>query len=145
MALQYFLPIDVVGKCILSLSIILVAYATYFFLKTSCPENVGLASFGIFIALSPNFQMGMISMEFSIAFCLLVVSLWISYCRAPKVMTAVGIAIGILLVYLSHLSGFFALGLAIGVYALFQEQRWKKLAGCGKTPETSYARGVLSV
>jgi hypothetical protein len=127
MALQYFLPIDVVGRCILSLCIVLVAAGTYFFLKKACPENVGLASFGILVAFNPSFLMGSISNEFSLAFCLLVVGLWVSYCKDPKVTTAVGIAIGLLLVYLSHLSGFVVVGLVMGVYALFQKQRWKKV------------------
>jgi len=127
MVLQYFLPIDVVGKCILSLCIVLVAAATYFFLQQASPENAGLASFGILMAFNPNFLMGSISNEFSLAFCLLVVGLWVSYCKDPRVTTAAGIVVGLLLVYLSHLSGFFAAGLVMGVYALFQEQRWKKL------------------
>ena len=127
MVLQYFLPIDVVGRCILSLCIILVTLATYFFLKKACPENVGLASFGILVAFNPNFLMGSISNEFSLAFCLLVVGLWVSYCKAPRNLTAIGIAIGLILVYLSHLSGFVVAGLVMGVYALFQEQRWKKV------------------
>jgi hypothetical protein len=127
MALQYFLPIDLVGRCILSLCIVLVAAATYFFLKKACPENVGLAGLGILVAFNPNFLMGSISNEFSLAFCLVVVGLWVSYCKDPNVTTAVGIAAALLLVYLSHLSGFIVAGLAMGVYALFQEQRWKKL------------------
>ena len=127
MAMQYFLSIDSVGRCLLSLCIILVAYATYSFLKKACPENIGLASFGILVAFNPMFLMGSISYMFSLALCLLVVSSWVSYCRAPKVATAVGIAGGIIFVYLSHLSGFVAAGLAMGVYSLFQEQRWKKL------------------
>jgi len=127
MALQFFLPIDIVGRLILSLCVVLPAYATYFFLKEACPENVGLASFGMFMALNPNLQLGSISNEFSLAFCLLVAGLWVRYCRTPRVITAVGIAAGILLVYLSHLSGFIIAGLAMGVYALFQNQRWKKL------------------
>jgi hypothetical protein len=124
---QHFLPIDVIGRCILSLCIILIVAATYFFLKKACPENVGLASFGILVAFNPNFLTGSISNEFSLAFCLLVVGLWVSYCKDPKVITAVGVAIGLLLVYFSHLSGFVVAGLVTGVYALFQEQRWKKL------------------
>lgn len=127
MALQRFLPIDIVGRFILSLCIILVVAATYFFLKKACPENIGLASFAILVAFNPNLLMGSISNEFSLAFCLVVVGLWVSYCKEPKVLTAVGIAVGLLLVYLSHLSGFVVAGLVMGVYALFQEQRWKKL------------------
>jgi hypothetical protein len=127
MVLQRFLPIDVVGRCILSLCIVLVAFATYFFLKKACPENVGLASFGILVAFNPNFLMGSISNEFSLASCLLVVGLWVRYCGDPKVTTAVGIAVGLLLAYLSHLSGFVVAGLVMGIYALFQQQRWKHL------------------
>jgi len=127
MALQYFLPIDVVGRCILSLGVILVALATYFLLKQACPENIALASFGILMALNPMYLMGSISYGFSLAFCLLVVGLWVSYCKAPKVITAVGIVGGLILVYLTHLMGFFVAGLVMGVYALFQEHRWKKV------------------
>src|SRR6202451_3500177 len=127
MALQRFLPIDVVGRCILSLCIVFVVAATYFFLKKACPENIGLASFASLVAFNPNLLMGSISNEFSLAFCLVVVGLWVGYCKEPKVLTAVGIAVGLLLVYLSHLSGFVVAGLVMGVYALFQEQRWKKL------------------
>ena len=128
MALQYILPIDIVGRCILSLCILLVAAATYFFLKRACPENIGLASFGILLAFNPNFLMGSISNEFSLAFCLLTVGLWVSYCQVPRVATAVGVAAGLLLIYLSHLSGFMVAGLVMGIYALFQERRWKNLA-----------------
>jgi hypothetical protein len=127
MALQYFFPVEVVGRCIISLCIILVPVATYFFLKKACPENAGLATFAILVAFNPQLLMGSISYMFSLAFCLLVVGLWVGYCRAHNVMTAVGVAIGLLLVYLSHLSGFVVAGLAMGTYTLFQEQRWKKL------------------
>jgi hypothetical protein len=128
MVLQHFLPIDIVGRCALSLCVILVACAMYFFLREACPENSALASFGILVAFNPMFLMGSISYMFSLAFCLLVVGLWVNYCRVPKVMTAVSISAGLLLVYFSHVFGFAVAGLAMGVYGLFQEERWKKLA-----------------
>jgi hypothetical protein len=128
MALQKFLPIDVVGRCILSLCIILVAFATYFFLKKACPENIELASFGILVAFNPNFLMGSISNQFSLAFCLIVVGLWVSYCRSRKPITAVGIVIGLILIFLSHLIGFVVAGTVMGTYALLQKNPWKKVA-----------------
>lgn len=127
MVLQYILPIDVVGRCILSLCIIFIAYATYFFLKKTCPGNVALAGFGIFTAFNPNFLIGSISNELSLAFCLLIVSLWTSYCVTPRVMAAIGIAMGLTVVYLTHLTGFFVAGVVMGIYSLFQKQRWKRL------------------
>ena len=127
-ALQYFLPINVVGKVILSLGVVLVAFATYYFLKQACPENRALASFGILMALNPMYLMGSISYGYSLAFCLLVVGLWVSYCKKPHVVTATGVVLGLILVYLTHIMGFFVAGLVMGVYALFQEERWKRVA-----------------
>ena len=71
--------------------------------------------------------MGSTSNQFSLVFCLLVVGLWVIYCRSPKTITAVGIVIGLILVNLSHLIGFVVAGTVMGTYALFQEQRWKKV------------------
>jgi hypothetical protein len=127
MGLQYVLPIDIVGRCILSLCVILVALATLFFVNKTCGENAGLAMLGILIALNPNFLMGSIGNQFSLAFCLLAAGLWVSYCSSPKVSTAMGILFLISLVYLSHLIGFVIVGMVMGVYTLFQADRWKKL------------------
>ena len=126
-ALQYIFPIDIVGRCVLSLGIILIALCTYFLLKQACPKNTALASFGILMALNPMYLMGSISYGYSLAFCLLAVGLWVNYCNAPKVITAVGIVGTLLLVYLTHLMGFLVSGLVMAVYALFQEQRWRRL------------------
>ena len=128
MALQYFLANRYRrANVILSLGIILVALATYYFLKQACPENTALATFGILMALNPMYLMGSISYGYSLAFCLLVVGLWVSYCKTPRVLTAVGVVLGLILVYLTHIMGFFVAGLVMGVYALFQEERWKRL------------------
>jgi len=81
----------------------LVTFATYFFLKKACPENIKLASFGILVAFNPNFLMGSTSNQFSLVFCLLVVGLWVIYCRSPKTITAVGIVIGLIPVSYTHL------------------------------------------
>ena len=127
MGLQHFLPIEAAGKCIVSLGIILVSLCTYFLLKQAAPENAKLASFGILVALNPMYLMGSISYGYSIAFCLLVVGLWVSYCKTPKAITAIGVVLGLLLVYFTHSMGFVVAGLAMGIYTLFQDQRWKKL------------------
>ncbi len=126
MALQHFFSIYVVGKCILSLGVILVGSCTYFFLKETCPENLAVASFSIIVALNPMYLMGSISYEYSLAFCFLVIGLWVNYCKRPKIITAVSVIAGLILVYLSHLTGFAVAGIVMGVYALFERQRWKR-------------------
>ena len=125
--LQHLLPIDVTGRCILSLCIVSVAFAGFFFLRKACPENASLALFGILVAFNPMFLLGSISYEISLAFCLLTVGFWVSYCSSPKVSSAVWVLLGLLLTYFSHLIGILIAGLVMGVYALFSESRWKTM------------------
>jgi hypothetical protein len=125
--LQYILPIDVSGRCILSLCIVSVTFAGYLFLRKACPENASLALFGILVAFNPMFLLGSISYEISLAFCLLTVSLWVSYCSSPRVSTALWVMLGLLLTYFSHLIGILLAGLVMGVYALFSQSRWKTM------------------
>ena len=125
--LLHFLPVDIVGRCILSLCIVSVSFAGLLFLRKACPENSSLALFGILIAFNPLFLLGSMSYELSIAFCLLTVSLWISYCSSRKVSAALWVVLALLLTYLTHLMGILTAGLVMGVYALFQQSRWKTL------------------
>jgi hypothetical protein len=81
--------------------------------------------FGILVAFNPMFLLGSISYQISIAFCLLTVSFWVSFCSSPRVSTAVWVLLGLLLTYFSHLIGILIAGLVMGVYALFSRSRWK--------------------
>ncbi len=127
MALQHFFSIYIVGKCILSFGVMLVGLCTYLFLKEACPDNLPLAGFSIIVALNPMFLMGSISYEYSLAFCFLAIALWVNYCKTPRVITAVSVSLGLILVYLSHLTGFAAAGIVMGVYAVFQPRRWTRV------------------
>jgi len=126
-AFQHILSIDVVGRCILSLCIVSVGFAGFLFLRKACPENSSLALFGILVAFNPMFLLGSISYELSLALCLLTVGFWVSYCSSGRVRTALCVLVGLLLTYFTHLMGLLLAGLVMGVYALFQASRWKKL------------------
>jgi hypothetical protein len=126
-ALQYIFPIDIAGRLILSLCVASLSYAIFLFLKKSCPENLALAPLGLFLVYNPNFLMGSIGNQLSVAACLIVMSVWIAYCASPRLLTAVCFSAGLIVVYLFHLIGFAVAGVVVGVYTLFQEERWKKL------------------
>lgn len=57
-AFQYVLRIDVAGRCILSLCIVSVSLAGFFFVRKACPSNSNLALVGILVAFNPNFLAG---------------------------------------------------------------------------------------
>jgi hypothetical protein len=126
-ALQHILSIDASGRCILSISVVSVAFAGFLFLKKACPENSSLALFGILVAFNPMFLLGSISYELGLAFYLLTVTFWLSYCSSRRISTALWVMLGLLLRYFSHLMGILLAGLVMGVYAMFQDSRWKTL------------------
>jgi hypothetical protein len=126
--LQRFLTIDVAGRCILTICIVAVPFATLYFLRKAAPGNDdSLALFGFLIALNPFFLMGFVENQLSLALGLLVVGLWVTYCEKPNVVSGIAVAAGILLVYLAHLVGFAVVGVAMGVYSLVRPRPWKNL------------------
>lgn len=126
-AAQRILSIDVLGSCILSICLASVAFAGFLFLRKACPENSTLALFGFLVAFNPMFMLGSLNYELSIALCLLTVSLWISYCSSRRASAALWTLFALLLTYFTHLVGVVVAGMVMGVYALFQESRWKTL------------------
>ena len=127
LALQYFLPIDIAGRLVLTICILSIPVGTLYFLKKACPENTPFALFAILVSFNPNLLMGSLSNQLSIAFCLLAVGLWIDYCQQGKLTKALLLVTILVLLYLSHLIGFAIAGVVMGLYALFQPAKINKL------------------
>jgi hypothetical protein len=126
--LQRFLTIDVAGRCVLTICIVAVPFATLYFLRKAAPGNDdSLALVGFLIALNPLFLMGFVENQLSLALGLLIVGLWVAYCEKPNVIAGIGVAVGILFVYLAHVVGFAVAGIAMGAYCLVSSGPLKKL------------------
>jgi hypothetical protein len=125
--LQYVLPIDVVGRCVLSVCVLSVPFALWYFLRKAAPGNDYLSLFGFTIALNPIFLMGFVGSALSIGLGLLAIGLWVGFCRRPCALGGIAVAVGIVLVYLAHLAGFAVIGIVMGVYALVSPKPVQKL------------------
>jgi hypothetical protein len=117
-ALQFVLPIDLVGRCVLSLCVLSVPLGLLYFLRKAAPENEHLALFGFVIALNPIFLMGFVGSALSVGVGVFTVGLWVAYCDTPSAWRGFAVAAGIVLVYLSHLAGFGVTGIAMGAHCL---------------------------
>jgi hypothetical protein len=129
--LQYLLPIDVVGRVMLSLCVVLLPLAAWFFLRSASPGNEYLSLFAFVIAFNPNFLMGSVGDQWSIALCLVAVGLSVSFDRAPGVGRFIALILTMTLLFLTHLIGFAVAGLAMGVYSLGSAYRWGRLLTLG--------------
>jgi hypothetical protein len=125
--LQFVFPIDIAGRCILSLCLLAIPLATLFFLRRAAPENEHLSIFAFLIAFNPIMLMGFVESQLSLALCIFVIGLWLSFCKSPKMLTAIGVAVGIVFVYLAHLIGFAIVGIALGSYCLLVPKPVKRL------------------
>jgi hypothetical protein len=129
--LQYLLPIDVVGRVMFSLGAMLLPLASWFFLHRASPGNEYLSLFAFVMTFNPMFLLGSLGFQWSIALCLMVVGLWVSFDRAPGAMTFIALILTMTLLFLTHLIGFEVAGLAMGVYTLLSGRRWRRLVALG--------------
>lgn len=133
--MQYVLPIDIVGRIILSLCVVSIPVATYFFLRAANPGSEYLALWAFVISFNPNFMMGSLGSELSVALCLVAVTLWIGFCEHPTIPRATVLTLMMSLLYLTHLIGFGVAGLVMGIYCL----------ATGKPPTRLLFLGLMSV
>src|SRR6516164_8546901 len=78
--LQHLMPIDWAGRVLLSLSILAVPAAAWFFVRQANPEEESLAFWSLLISNNVFFFLyGFLNMQLSLALCLLLVGLWLHW------------------------------------------------------------------
>ena len=116
---QRFVGIYAAGRLLLTLCILAMPFSLAFFLRRANPSSGYLALWGFAVAYNPNFLMGFISFELSIALCFVVVGVWLDYLRTNKEKYFVlSLALAMLL-FLAHLGGFAMAGVAVLLYTFF--------------------------
>src|SRR5208283_626000 len=142
--MQYVLPIDLVGRIILSLCVISIPAACYYFLRIVNPGHEYLALWAFLIAFNPNFIMGSLASELSVALCLVVVTLWVRFCDAPTVARAFFLTLIMSLLFLTHLTGFGVAGIVMGVYCLATRKPFMRLVSLALISVPGLAMFLLS-
>jgi hypothetical protein len=129
--LQFVFPIDIAGRCVLSVCVLSVPLAALYFLRKAAPGNDGFALFAFLIAFNPMMLMGFVESQLSLALCVLAVGLWVSFCDTPKVLTGLATGAVIVLVYLAHLIGFALAGIIMGLYCVVLHKPLARLLRLG--------------
>ena len=120
--LERFLPIYVTGRIILSLSLIALPLASYFFLAQISRESRYLASWVLVLAYGPIFLVGFINVALAAALCFLLLGLWLKFVERRR-MTDWLVLLGVAtLLYLTHLVGVVIAGVAILAHCLLTRQ-----------------------
>jgi len=138
--LQKFFNVFTAGKILLSLSVLGVPLASWFFVRQANPKNVLLAGLSLIITWNLFFLWGFINMQLSMALVLLVVGLWLRYLRRPSWPQWIIFLLIVIALYFTHLLGFGIAGLAVAGYCLLTRKTFRQLVlGC-----TPFALGALT-
>jgi len=127
LGLQKFTSIVTGGRIILSLCVLSVPLAAWFFVRQANPENSSLACWGLLSAYNIFFFWGFVNWQLSMALVLLVAGLWIRYLRRPTVVRWLALLVIVTVLYFTHLQGFGLAGLMVTAYAALTRKRWR---GC---------------
>ncbi|MGH6629577.1 MAG: hypothetical protein ACREB3_07585, partial [Burkholderiales bacterium] len=116
-ALQKIVPIDIAGRILLSLCVLSVPAASWFFLRRANPENAILAAWSLPLSYNVFFLSGFMNMQLSMALCLVVIALWLGWLQQPR-SGWLGLLLLVNGLYFTHLMGFAVAGVVVGVYSL---------------------------
>ena len=128
---QHLVGIYVAGKLLLTLCILALPFSVAFFLRRANPGNEYLALWAFAIAYNPNFLMGFMSFELSIALCFIVVGVWLDYLGTGQEKYFVLTLVLATLTFLTHVGGFGMAGVAMLLYTVFRYEIGRKFVRAG--------------
>ena len=120
LGLQKVTSIFTGGRIILSLCVLGVPLAAWFFVRQANPGNVSLASWGLLAGYNIFFFWGFVNWQLSIALVLVVAGLWIRYLARPTVARWLALLALVTVLYFTHLQGFGLAGLIVTAYAVLK-------------------------
>jgi hypothetical protein len=128
---QQFAGIYTAGRLLLTLCILGLPLSVAFFLHRANPGSEYLALWAFAVTYNPNFLMGFMSFELSIALCFIVVGVWLDYMRTGREKYWVLSLVLATLLFLTHLGGFAIAGIALMVYTALTSGFGRRLVRAG--------------
>ncbi len=125
--LQKFFAVALAGRILLSLYVLALPLAAWFFVRQANPGNDQLALWSLLASYNVFFLWGFLNMQLSLALCLVVFGLWLRYVRRPGIALWCLLLIVVTVLYFTHLMGFGLAGLIVSAYALLARRHLREL------------------
>lgn len=118
LGLTRLMPLEVAGKVVLSIYVVLLPLALIFFASSMDRERWWAGLLGFFMTYNFYFSYGFVNFSLGLALFFFVLGLWIRWRSAMTLKRFLVVLVLLELSYFTHLQGFLCLVLAIGVYEL---------------------------
>ena len=126
--LERFMSIDLAGRLLLSLSVLAVPAAAWFFIRRANPGQECLAFWALITAHNLYFFLwGFTNLQLSLALCLLVLGVWLRCLERPLIATWCLLLVLTTGLYFTHLMGFGVAGFVMTFYAAFARRRFREI------------------
>lgn len=125
--LQKLLPIDIVGRLILSISMLALPLACYVFLRQIDYDSRYLAAWALVISYGPVFLAGFVNDALATALCFWLLALCLKYMAEPDWKPWFGSLIVATLLYFTHLFGFVIGTMIVFTYCVLTRQTVRRL------------------
>jgi hypothetical protein len=108
------------GKIVLTLAVLGLPLAAWFFLRQVNPGEDAIAFWFLLAGHNIFFRYGFIGFDCSLALLFLFLALWLRYLKQPSAARWIWACLALTATYFTHIMGFFFAGLIIGLYSLMR-------------------------
>jgi hypothetical protein len=116
--LDRILPIEIAGKVYLSICVLALPWAAWFFLREAQPESCAEWLWALLISYNVFFLEGFLNFALSIAVGFFALGLWMRWIKARSSTRWIAALVVFTALYFTHLLGFVIAGLIVGAYLL---------------------------
>jgi len=121
--LQQFLPVMLAGRIFLSLCLLAVPPAVWFFIRQANPGQESLAFWSLLLSSNMYFFMyGFLNLQLAFALCFVVLGLWLRYLENPRPIRWWLLLVAVSALYFTHLVGYGVAGIVVTSYLLLKRR-----------------------
>ncbi|MGA8231340.1 MAG: hypothetical protein WB795_07650 [Candidatus Acidiferrales bacterium] len=117
-ALQHLLPAEAAGRVLLSICVIAVPMAGWWFLRKANPGHAALALWALLLCYDPFFLDGFVNFQLGLALCFFTSGWWLRYLEKPTTVRWIALLALATCVYFTHLIAFGITGFVVLAYSL---------------------------
>ena len=126
--LQRIISIELAGRVLLSLCVLSVPAAAWFFVHRANPGEEGLAFWALLVANNLYFfRYGFLNQQLSMALCFLLLGLWLWYLERPRIAAWCLLLVSTTALYFTHLVGFAIAAVVMTAYAWASKRPIKQM------------------
>jgi hypothetical protein len=125
--LQHLLPAEAAGRVLLSICVLLVPVAAWWFLRQANPGHDALAVWTLLLSYSTFFLEGFVNFQLGLGLCFFALGSWLRYLKEPTISHWVPVLVLVTCTYLTHLYAFGICGFVLLAYTFASRIRLRPL------------------